>query len=131
MDFRLIARRDALAFLTKSIERVRLHRPISICTDKIPTYRKVIREINHRYDPHFNCITHVDRKYLINRIKGDYAALKRLRGYRQSFWSLRSAKVMLQGMETIRTIKNSHLHTRAPGVRGEIHFVHQMLGLAA
>ncbi|MDD7973948.1 IS6 family transposase, partial [Roseinatronobacter alkalisoli] len=56
VDFRLTARRDAKAakaFLNKAIERVRRHRPLSICTDKAPTYRKVIREINHRYDPHF------------------------------------------------------------------------------
>jgi len=53
--FWLTASRDAKAakaFLNKAIERVRLHRPVSICTDKASTYRKVIREINHKYDPH-------------------------------------------------------------------------------
>ena len=56
---RLSASRDAKAakaFLNKVLERVRLHRPLSICTDKAHTYRKVIREINHRYDPHFDYI---------------------------------------------------------------------------
>ena len=65
VDFRLTARRDAKAakaFLKKATERVRLHRPVSICTDKAPTYRKVIRDINHRYDPYFDCITHIDKK---------------------------------------------------------------------
>lgn len=134
VDFRLTARRDAKAvkaFLTKAIERVRLHRPLSICTDKAPTYRKVIREINHRYDPHFDYITHVDRKYLNNRVESDHAALKRLLGYRQSFRSLSCAKATLLGMETIRAIKNGHIQTRQPGVRGEISFVHQLFGLAA
>ncbi|SDX11874.1 DDE domain-containing protein [Roseicitreum antarcticum] len=40
VDFRLTARRDtkaAKSFLSKAIERVRLHRPLSICTDKAPT----------------------------------------------------------------------------------------------
>nr|WP_319799780.1 DDE-type integrase/transposase/recombinase [Roseobacter sp. H9] len=112
MDFRLTARRDAKAakaFLKKAIERVRLQRPVSICTDKAPAYRKVIREINQRYDPHFDYITPVDRKYLNNRVESNHAALKRLLGYRQSFRSLRSAKITLQGMETIRTIKNAHI----------------------
>lgn len=134
VDFRLTARRDAKAakaFLNKAIERVRLHRPVSICTDKASTYRKVIREINHRYDPHFDYITHVDRKYLNNRVESDHAALKRLLGYRQSFRSLRCAKATLQGMEAIRTIKNGHIQTKQSGVRGEISFVHELFNLAA
>nr|WP_274379273.1 hypothetical protein [Rhodophyticola sp. CCM32] len=34
------------------MERVRLPRPVTIVTDKAQAYRRVIREINHRYDPH-------------------------------------------------------------------------------
>ncbi|MDC0116123.1 IS6 family transposase [Octadecabacter sp.] len=133
VDFRLTARRDAKAakaFLNKAIERVRLHRPVSICTDKAPTYRKVIREINHAYDPHFDSITHIDRKYLNNRIESDHAALKRLLGYRQIFRSLRSAKATLAGMETIRTIKRGHIHNKISSVRGEIEFIHQLFQVA-
>ena len=36
--------------------------------DKAPTYRRVIREINHRYDPHFDSIRHIDRKWRINPV---------------------------------------------------------------
>ncbi len=58
VDFRLIiagsryaesmrgARRDAKAakaFLKKAIERVRLHRPVTICTDKAQAYRRPLR----------------------------------------------------------------------------------------
>jgi transposase, IS6 family len=134
IDFRMTARRDAKAakaFLNRAIERVRLHRPVSICTDKAPTYRKIIREIIHRYDPHFDYITHIDKKYRNNRVESDHAALKRLLGYRQSFRSLKCAKATLQGMETIRTIKSGHIQTRQPGVRGEVAFVHQLFGLKA
>lgn len=62
IDFRLTARRDAKAakaFLNKAIERVRLHRPVTICTDKATTYRRVIRGINPWYDPHFDSIRHI------------------------------------------------------------------------
>ncbi|GFE66199.1 hypothetical protein KIN_32730 [Litoreibacter roseus] len=51
VDFRLTARRDAKAaktFLNRAVERVRLHRPVTICTDKAHTYRRVIREIDYR-----------------------------------------------------------------------------------
>lgn len=44
------------------------------------TRRRVIREINHRYDPHFDSIRHIDRKWRNNRIDSDHAARKRLSG---------------------------------------------------
>ena len=83
-DFRLIARQDAKAakaFMNKAIERVRLHRPVTIVTDKAQAYRRVIREINHRYDPHFEGIRHIYRKWRNSLIESDHAAMKRLLGY--------------------------------------------------
>ncbi|MFC4217832.1 MULTISPECIES: DDE-type integrase/transposase/recombinase [Rhodobacterales] len=47
VDYRLTARRGtnaAKALLRKTILRVGLHRPASICTDGTPTYRKGIRD---------------------------------------------------------------------------------------
>lgn len=128
-DFRSTARRDAKAakaFLSKAIERVRLHRPVTIVTDKAHSYRRVIREINHHYDPHFDSIRHIDRKWQNNLIESDHAAMKRLLGYRQSFRSLRSAKATLSGIETIRTIKRGHIHNKNSGVHGEIKFISQL-----
>ncbi|MEL7029902.1 MAG: DDE-type integrase/transposase/recombinase, partial [Pseudomonadota bacterium] len=119
VDFRLTARRDAeaaTAFLRKAIERVRLHRPVTICTDKAHTYRSVIREINRRYDPHFGSIQHIDRKWRNNLIESDHAAMKRLLGYRPSFRSLRTAKATLSGIETIRSIRRGHIHHKPPGI---------------
>ena len=133
VDFRLTARRDAKAakaFLNKAIERVKLHRPVIIVTDKAPTYRCVIREINHHYDPHFDSIRHVDRKWRNNLIESDHAAMKRLLGYRQSFRSLRSAKATLSGTETVRTIKHGHIHHKQPGVLGEIQFIGRLFEAA-
>nr|WP_246413656.1 hypothetical protein [Rubricella aquisinus] len=40
------------------------------------------------------------------------AAMKRLLGYRQSARSLRSDKATRSGIETIRTIKHSHIHKK-------------------
>ena len=133
VDFRLTARRDAKAakaFLQKAIERVRLHRPVTIVTDKAQAYRRVIREINHRYDPHFDSIRHIDRKWRNNLIESDHAAMKRLLGYRQSFRSLRSAKATLSGIETIKTIKRGHIHHKQHGVQGEIQFIHLLFDAA-
>tara|TARA_R100000750_G_scaffold49855_1_gene34747 strand:- start:993 stop:1397 length:405 start_codon:yes stop_codon:yes gene_type:complete len=129
VDFRLTARRDAKAakaFLKKAIERVRLHRPVTIVTDKAHSYRRVIREINHRYDPHFDSIRHIDRKWQNNLIESDHASMKRLLGCRQSFRSLRTAKATINGIETFRTIKCDHVHHKQSGVRGEIRFISQL-----
>jgi transposase, IS6 family len=126
---RLTARRDtkaARAFLNKAIARVRLHRPLTIVTDKAHSYRRVVSEINHRYDPNFDSIRHIDRKWRNNLIESDHAAMKRLLGYRQSFRSLRSAKATLSGIETIRTIKRGHIHHKIPGVKGEIEFIREL-----
>ncbi len=134
VDFRLTARRDAKAakaFLNKAIERVRLHRPATICTDKAQAYRRVIREINHQYDPHFDSIRHIDRKWRNNLIESDHAALKRLLGYRQSFRSLRTAKATLRGIETIRTIKRGNIHHKNAGVMGELEFIDRLFDIAA
>lgn len=133
VDFRLTARRDAKAaraFLRKAIERVRLHRPVTICTDKAHTYRRVILEINHRYNPHFDSIRHVDRKWRNNLIESDHAALTRLLGCRRSFRSLRTAKATLSGIETMPTIKSGHIHHKQPGVKGEIDFISELFGVA-
>ena len=133
IDSRPTARRDAKAakaFLNKAIKRVRLHRPVTIVTDKAQSNRRVIHKINQRYDPHFDGIRHIDKKWRNNRIKSDYAAMKRLLGYRQSFRSLRSAKATLSGMETIRTIKRGHIHHKQPGVQGEILFIIQPFAAA-
>ena len=65
IDFRLTARRDsnaAKAFLRKAIDKVRLHRPVTICTDNAPTYRKVVQHENRRYAPQFDSIVHIDKR---------------------------------------------------------------------
>jgi IS6 family transposase len=134
IDFSLTARRDARAaktFLNKAIERVRLHRPVTICTDKAQAYARVIRELNHRYDPDFDSIRHIDRRWRNNRIESDHAAMKRLLGYRQSFRSLRTAKATLSGIETIRTIKRGHIHLKQTGILGGIAFIDNLFAAAA
>lgn len=122
IDFRLTARRDtmaAVAFVYKAIECVRLLRPVTIVTDKAPSYRRVIREINHLY-----------KKWRNDPIESDHAATKPLLGCRKSSRSLRSAKATISGIETIRTIKRGNIQHKQPGVRGEIQFISQLFAVA-
>ncbi len=121
----------AKAFQNKAIKRVRLHRPVTICTDKARSYRCVIRDINHRYDPDFNSIRHIYRKWRNNLIERDDAAVKRLPGYGQNFRSLRTLKATLNGIEAIRTIERGHIHQKKPGVQSEIASICQLYRLPA
>ncbi len=133
IDFRLTATRNAKAakaVLRQAQETVRLYHPMTIVTDKAPTYAKVIREMNRGCDP-ADQIRHVDRKHLNNRIESDHAALKRLLGRSQSFRSLRSAKATLAGVETLRTIKKGQFENCEPGVHNEIAFIRNLFADAA
>ena len=116
VDFRLTARRDAKA--------------AKAFLNKAHSYRRVIREINHRYEPHFDSIRHIDRKGRNNLIESNHASVKRLLGYRQSFRSLRTAKATLSGIETIRTIKRGHVHHKKQASPGEIQFIAHLFGAA-
>jgi IS6 family transposase len=49
----------------------------------------------------------------------------------RGFKTLRSAKVTLQGIETIHTIKNNHIHHRKSRPLGDIEYLHKLFGLAA
>lgn len=45
----------------KTIECVGLHRPVTICADKAQVYTRVIPETDHRYDPHFDSMRHIEK----------------------------------------------------------------------
>ena len=133
IDFRLTARRDAKAaraFLRRARETVRLYQPLTIITDKAPTYVKVIAEINDRLGPE-DTIRHVTRKHLNNRIESDHAALKRLLRPMRGFRGLASAKATLKGIETFRAIRKAEFDGATKGVANEITFVENLFTLAA
>ena len=50
MDFRMMARRNPRAFLRKAIEQAALHRPVTISTDKAPTYRETTQDEDRCYE---------------------------------------------------------------------------------
>jgi IS6 family transposase len=133
VDFRLTARRDAKAakaFLRQAKDNARLYQPMTIVTDKAPTYARVIGDwnmTNFLDDP----ILHVDRKWRNNIVESDHAAMKRPTTPGKGFQSLRTAKATRKGIEAIRTIKRGHVTGRQIGITGEVSFVNGLFGLAA
>ncbi len=83
-----------------------LSQPLTIITNKAPTYAKVIAKINDRLGPE-DAIRHVTRKHLNNRIESDHSALKRLLRPMRSFRDISSGKATLKGIETCRAIRKA------------------------
>ena len=94
----------ANAFIRQAHETVRIYAPMSITTDKAPTYKRVIADLNRYCFPGEEVI-HVTRKGLNNRIESDHAALKRITDPEKGLSSLSTAKATLKGIEAIRMIK--------------------------
>ena len=109
---------------------MRLFQPLTIITDKAPTYVKVIAEINDRLGPE-DAVRHVTRKHLNNRIESDHAALKRLLRPMRGFRDLASAKATLKGIETFRAIRKAEFDGATKGVANEIAFVENLFKIAA
>lgn len=133
IDFRLTARRNAKAaraFLRQARDTARNYHPLTIVTDKAPSYAKVIGEINARLEPQ-DVIRHVDRKHLNNRIESDHASLKqRLRPMR-GFQTMAGAKAAIAAIEAFRTIRKGQFENCGTGVANEIAFVAKLFPEAA
>lgn len=132
IDFRLTARRNAKAaraFFRQARETVRIYGPVSVTTDKAPTYERVISEMN-AYSFPGDEILHVNRKWRNNRIESDHAALKRITDPGRGFQSLRTAKATLKGIEAIRMIKRGHVCDPPTNVTGEVRLLAELFDLA-
>ena len=103
---------------------------MSITTDKAPTYKRILAEMNEFGFPGEEII-HVDKKWQNNRIESDHAALKRLTNPGKGFQSLRTAKATLKGIEAVRMIKRGHVYDPPASVMGEVRLLNEMFGLAA
>ena len=133
IDFRLTAKRNASAaraFIRQAHETVRIYAPMSITTDKAPTYKRVIAELNRHVCPGEE-VTHITRKGRNNRIESDHAALKRIIDPGKGFQSLRTAKATLKGIEAIRMIKRGHIIDPPTNPIGEVRLLNELFDIAA
>ena len=133
IDLRLTTRRDmnaASAFFRQARETIRIYAPVTVTTDKAPTYPRIISEMNGFCFPGDE-IKHTDTKGRNNLIESDHASLKRLIGPGRGFQSLRTAKATLKGVEVHCTIKKGHYHGSRKRISGEIDFSNGLFGIAA
>lgn len=131
VEFRLTAKRDARAakaFLEQASRNCGLYPPMTIVTDKAPTYPGIINAMQpHAYTD--LPIKHINDKACNNRIESDHASLKRIINPGKGFQSLRTAKATLTGIEAYRSIKHCHVTEPLLNARAEIQFVEGLFQL--
>jgi len=117
--------RAAHRFLSKAVTIMRNWPPMSITTDKLPSYRQVIERLKR--DGQLSEDTrHWTSKYLNNIIEPDHGALKRVIKPSRGFQTMRTATATIKGFEIMRMIRRGHCLTCKPGVRNEISFVNRL-----
>jgi|GEM_PF-2914438 len=120
----------AKAFLAQARRDCGLYPPMTIVTDKAPTYPAIIKTMgDHAYSnlP----VEHINQKWCNNRIESDHAALKRITNPGKGFQSMRSAKATLQGVEAMRTIKRGHLFEKPKNAAAEVRLLESLFPFAA
>ena len=131
VDFRLTAKRDAKAakaFFRQACANSGPHPPMTIVTDKAPTYPAVVKAMDvHAYTN--QPIKHIDSKWYNNRIESDHASLKRITDPGKGFRSLRTAKATLHGVEAFRSIKQGHLREFTLNAAAEIQLLNRLFAL--
>ena len=133
IDFMLSDRRNTRAahrFLGKALKTMRNWPPVSITTDKLGSYPKVIQRLQR--DGRLSLdVTHRTSKYLNNIIEADHRALKQLIRPARGFQTMKTVFATIKGFEIMRMIRRGHCICREPGAAGEVRFVNKLFELPA
>ncbi|MEH6633753.1 MAG: IS6 family transposase [Halopseudomonas aestusnigri] len=136
LDFYLSATRNTKAakrFLSKNLKRNKHHIPVSITSDKAPTYGEAIRELKAEGKIP-NELLHRQIKYLNNRLEGDHGKLKRLIKPTLGFKSMKTAYATIKGFEVMRMFKKGQFRIWMLGETGpiaEARFINRLFGVYA
>ena len=133
IDFMLSDRRNTRAahrFLGKALRAMRDWPPTSITTDKLASYPKAIRSLQHDGQMSKD-VAHRTSKYLNNIVEADHGALKQVIRPTRGVQTMRTAYATIKGFEIMRMIRRGHCMLRDPGVVGEVRFVNKLFGLPA
>lgn len=133
IDFMLSDRRNTRAayrFLRKAVKTMSSCPLVSITTEKLASYPKVIQRLQDE-GLLSNDVENRTSKYLNNIIEADHGALKRVIQPTRGFQSMKTARSTIMGFEVMRMIRRGHCALRRSGVTGETRPVGKLFGLAA
>jgi len=129
VEFRLTAKRNtkaAKSFLYQARRNCGLYPPMTIVTDKTPTYPAIIKAMD-LYAYTDLPIKHIDHNGSSNRIESDRASLNRSTDPGTGFQTLHTAKATIKAAEAFRPIKRHHLTEPFMNTAAEIRLDDQRL----
>lgn len=129
---RLTVRRNAKAakaFIDQACRGCGLYPPMTILTDKAPTYPAIIKSMDRNAYTDLP-IAHISDKGSNNRIDSDHTSLKRITDPGKGFQSRRTAKATLKAIEAFRSIKHRHLTVPLFNTSEEIGLVEMLMGVS-
>lgn len=132
IDFYLNEIRDTKAakcFFKKALRSFHVSKPRVITVDKNPVYPIAIEQLKKEKSIPDGMQLR-QQKYLNNIVEQDHRFIKRRVRSMLGFKSLRTATLILSGIEAMHMMKKGQLHQRVNSVQNEVEFIHKLFGLA-
>ena len=132
IDFYLSETRDTKAakrFFKKALRSFHVSKPRVITVDKNPDYPIAIEQLKKEKSIP-NGMRLRQQKYLNNIVEQDHRFIKKRVRSMLGLKSLRTATLILSGIEAMHMMKKGQLHHRVKSVQNEVEFIHKLFGLA-
>jgi transposase-like protein len=132
IDFYLSETRDTKAakrFFKKALRSFHVSKPRVITVDKNPAYPIAIEQLKKEKSIPDGMQLR-QQKYLNNIVEQDHRFIKKRVRSMLGLKSLRTATLILSGIEAMHMMKKGQLHQRVKSARNEAEFIHRLFGLA-
>ncbi|RWS38106.1 IS6 family transposase [Bacillus mycoides] len=132
IDFHLSETRDTKAakrFFKKALRSFHVSKPRVITVDKNPAYPIAIEQLKKEKSIPDGMQLR-QQKYLNNIVEQDHRFIKKRVRSMLGLKSLRTATLILSGIEAMHMMKKGQLHQRVKSAQNEVEFIHKLFGLA-
>ena len=132
IDFYLSETRDTKAakrFFKKALRSFHVSKPSVITVDKNPAYPIAIEQLKKEKSIPDGMQLR-QQKYLNNIVEKDHRFIKKRVRSMLGLKSLRTATLILIGIEAMHMMKKGQIHQRVKSARNEAEFIHRLFGLA-
>lgn len=132
IDFYLSETRDTKAakrFFKKALRSFHVSKPRVITVDKNPAYPIAIEQLKKEKSIPDGMQLR-QQKYLNNIVEKDHRFIKKRVHSMLGLKSLRTATLILSGIEAMHMMKKRQLHQRVKSAQNEAKFIHKLFGLA-
>ncbi|CAM4224302.1 IS6 family transposase [Bacillus paramycoides] len=131
IDFYLSKTRDQKAakrFFKKALQSFHVSKPRVITVDKNPVYPIAMEQLKKEKSIPGDMRLR-QQKYLNNIVEQDHRFIKKRVRSMLGLQSLRTATLIISGIEAIHMMKKGQLHQRVKSAQNEVEFIHKLFGL--